>query len=184
MKKLFTAFVIASAALTASATTLGVGYEYLGVASQGNKTQQEKATVSLSQATNYGTIDGALTNDKTNGIQNIQTGYEVGYTYPLVIGGHAVLPRVAIGNVNTLNADGHFADAGAEVRATVFGIPAFVAADYRLNTADASSNQKTYQVGVDYPINKAFSVRAALKHVNISNTEFQNGIAATVKYAF
>lgn len=184
MKKLFATFVLATAALSASATTLGVGYEYMGVASQPGKTQQEKATVGLSQATAYGTVDGALTNSTTNGAQGTQTGYELGYTYPLVVGGFAVLPRVAIGNTSTLNVDGHFADAGVEARATVLGLPAFVAADYRLNTSDASANQKTYQVGVDYPINKAFSVRAALKHVNISNTEYQNGVAATVKYAF
>lgn len=184
MKKLFATFIMAIAAFSASATTLGVGYEYMGVASQPGKTQQEKATVGLTQATAYGTVDGALTSSITNGVQGKQTGYELGYAYPLTIGGFAVLPRVAIGNISTLNVDGHFAAAGAEVRATMFGLPTFVAAEYRLNTGDASANQKTYQVGVDYPINKAFSVRAALQHVNVSNTEFQNGVAATVKYAF
>jgi hypothetical protein len=183
MKKLFAIFAIAFAT-AASATTLGVGYEYMGVASQAGKTQQEKETVGLTQATQYGTVDGALTFGNTNGAQGNQTGFELGYAYPLTVGQYAVIPRVAFGNTSTLNADGHFAAVGAEGRFTAFGLPSFVAAEYRQNTADATATQKTYQVGVDYPVGKSFTVRAALKHANISNTEYQNGVAATVKYAF
>lgn len=184
MKKTFIAIVAATAAFAASATTIGTGYEYMGVASQGGKTQQEKAVVGLTQATKYGTVDGALTYGSTNGAEGNQTGYELGYSYPLSVAGYAVTPRVFIGNVGTLGADGHFAGAGAEVRFPVFGLNTFVAADYRLNAANAAVNEKTYQIGADFLVTKDISVRAALKHVNISNTEFQNGVAATVSYSF
>lgn len=184
MKKLFATFVMAFAAVAASATTLGVGYEYMAVASQPGKSHQEKETVGLTQATQYGTIDGALTYGQTDGVQGNQTGFELGYAYPLTVGHYAVIPRVAYGNVSTLNADGHFAALGAEVRRFAFGHHTFASAEYRQNTDNGSINQKTYQAGVDFHINKSFTVRTALKHVNISNVEAQNGVAATVKYAF
>lgn len=184
MKKLLATFVLAISAASAFATTVGVGYEYMGVASQVGKTQQEKQTVSLSQVTNYGTIDGALTYDRTNGTQGNQTGYEIGYSYPVSVVGLSVIPRVAIGNVSTLNADGHFASVGTEVAYPVFGLNTFGGVEYRLNTANAANNQKMYQVGADFAVTKTVSIRAALKHVNISNVEFQNGATATVKYSF
>jgi len=184
MKKLFATFALAFAAIAASATTVGAGYEYMGVASQPGKTQQEKETFGLSEATKYGTFDAALTYGQTNGAQGNQTGYEVGYTYPLTVEHYAVLPRVALGNTSTLNADGHTAAVGVEVRRFAFGQHAFVSAEYQQNTANASTTQKSYQAGVDFHINKAFTVRTALKHVNISNVEAQNGIVASVKYSF
>lgn len=183
MKKLLAIFAIAFAT-AASATTLGVGYEYMGVASQPGKTQQEKETVSLTQATDFGTFDGALTYGQTNGVQGNQTGFELGYAYPLTVGHYAVIPRVAYGNISVLNADGHFAAVGAEVRRTVFGFNTFTSAEYRQNTNDGSINQKTYQAGADFQLSKSLSIRAALKHANVNNTEYQNGAGATVKYVF
>lgn len=184
MKKSFIAIVAAAAAFAATATTVGVGYEYMGVADQAGKTQQQNSTVRVSQSTDYGTVDGALVYDTTNGTQGNQTGYEIGYLYPIAVAGHAVIPRVFAGNLGALNVDGHYAGAGAEARFPLFGFDTFIAADYRLNTAAAAVNEKTYQAGVDYQINKDYSVRAALKHANYSNVEFQNGVAVTVKYAF
>lgn len=184
MKKLLATFVLAISAASAFATTVGVGYEYMGVASQVGKTQQEKQTVGLSQVTNYGTIDGAFTYDRTNGTQGNQNGYEIGYSYPVSVAGLSVTPRVVIGDVGTLAADGHFTGVGAEVKYPMFGLNTFAGAEYRLNAANAASNQKTYQVGADFAVTKAVSVRVALKHVNLSNVEFQNGAAATVKYSF
>lgn len=184
MKKLLATFVLAISAASAFATTIGAGYEYMGVASQVGKTQQEKQTLGLSQVTKYGTVDGALTYGQTNGAEGNQTGYEIGYSYPVSVVGLTVTPRAAIGNTSTLNADGHFASIGTEVGYPLFGLNTFVGAEYRLSTANAAANQKTYQVGADFAVTKAVSVRTALKHVNISNVEFQNGAAATVKYSF
>lgn len=191
MKKIIAGIALSIFALASTATELSVGYGFLGVADQPGTTQQENSFLQVKQATGYGNVSAALTGANSNGSQKSQSGYEVGYEYPVALDKtYSLVPRVAYGDVSTKDAaglgiDGHYFSYGIEGKFSQSrGMDLFAAADFKKGVIEATAaTERSFQIGAEYVVAENLSIRGALAHRSVNNV-FANGVLATVKFAF
>ena len=196
MKKILTAIALATAALTASATSLVIEYNwnhYQGTPKGLN--HNDYGYVGLAQSTRFGTFDAGIqgTRTFTRGFATDRAnGYEVGYSYPMTVGKFGVVPRIAYGSMANINPAG----TGYDLHARYY-MPS-VEVNYALGSkvgvftslehmngvnADSVARANRVQAGLDFTITKDFAMRTAYSYNKFGDTN-QQGVVLVGKYSF
>lgn len=181
------------AAASASATTISAEYNYNETAGNSAGASQY-GYIGLAQETKYGTVDfgvqGANATTSRFGALD-QSGYELGYSYPVQVGKFNVVPRAATGVLHTIDPSA----AGFSTSQKYFLVS--VEGQYKL--AEKFTGYSSYshsnsiggtkfhgnrvQVGVDYAVTKALNLRTGLSFQKVDGDNL-NGVVAVVSYSF
>ena len=199
MKKLLTALVLTTLSLAAPATTLTAEYDYNYIATtpdgyRDNQYGYFGIAQPLGHEGKFGVVDAGIQGSRTNqtAFSDNQTGWELGYTYPLSFGSISVLPRAAYGAMNKINPDGtgfklnaRYYLLSVEADKTLsdrFG--AYVSYSHMGHANDDSIRRANrVQFGIDTALTKSFGLRTGLSFQKFDTTQ-QNGLVLIGTYTF
>ena len=197
MKKTLAALALLAAAASASATTLVVEYDYNHVANEpAGYTHNQYGYIGLTQELGkFGLVDVGLqgAGATTKGVgTDRQSGWEVGYTYPLSFGKVTVLPRLATGAMNRIDPAG----AGFTLNARYWlgSVEANMPLADKLGgyvsyshmngiNADSIKRANRVQAGVDFAVTKSLSLRTGYSYQKFAEDNL-NGVVLIGSYSF
>lgn len=195
MKKILTAIALATAALSASATTLVVEYDWNAIKGKpAGYSHNQYYYVGLIEQTSIGTFDvGAQTTRAFvagNTVDNAR-GYEVGYSYPLSYDKLTITPRIAYGRLGNIEGglgtmlNAKYYMPSIELSYSLAPKVGVFTSFSHMNgiNADSVVRANRVMVGVDYAFTKEFALRSALSTNKFGDLR-QNGVVLIGAYTF
>lgn len=192
MKKSLIA-LLAFASIAASATTLTAEYNYNETAGSSVGASQY-GYLGIAQETKYGTVDfgfqGANSTTSRFGALD-QSGYEVGYSYPVQVGKFNVVPRAATGVLHTIDPSAAgFSSSQKYFLVSVEGqyklsekVGAYSSYSHSNSIGGTKFHGNRVQVGIDYTVTKALNLRAGYSFQKL-DADNLNGLVAVASYSF
>jgi hypothetical protein len=190
MKKTLLAVALLVCSAAVSATTLNVEYNYSTVQGDSAYKHTQYGYIGLAQSTKYGTIDAGLQGATAN-VNNVptdkQSGWELGYSYPLSVDRFTVSPRIAYGAMNAIapNFNARYWLASVEVSTRLAeNIGGYVSVSH-LNGANADSIARAnrFQIGADWTLTKTFNLRTGYSFQRFGADNL-SGVVAVGSYSF